>query len=31
MDMRSPMRLAPIVANRMIFVLTDTGRLIALR
>jgi outer membrane protein assembly factor BamB len=31
MDMKSPMRLAPIVANRTIYVLTDTGRLIALR
>jgi outer membrane protein assembly factor BamB len=31
LDMRSPMRLAPVVANRMIFVLTDSGRLIALR
>ncbi len=31
MDMRSPMRLAPVIANRMIYILTDTGRLIALR
>ena len=27
----SPMRLAPVVANRVIYVLTDNGRLIALR
>jgi outer membrane protein assembly factor BamB len=27
----SPMRLGPVVANRTIYVLTDTGRLIALR
>jgi outer membrane protein assembly factor BamB len=31
MDMKSPIRLAPIIANRMIYVLTDSGRLIALR
>jgi len=31
LDMRSPLRLAPVVANRMVFVLTDSGRLIALR
>jgi len=31
LDMRSPIRLAPVVANRMIFVLTDSGRLVALR
>lgn len=31
LDMRSPMRLAPVVANRMVFVLTDSGRLVALR
>ncbi len=31
LDMRSSMRLAPVVANRMIFVLTDSGRLVALR
>lgn len=30
-DVRSPVRLAPIVANRTIYVLTDSGRLIALR
>lgn len=31
LDMRSPMRLGPVVANRMIYVLTDSGRLVALR
>jgi outer membrane protein assembly factor BamB len=31
LDMRDPMRLAPVVANRMIFVLTAAGRLVALR
>jgi outer membrane protein assembly factor BamB len=31
LDLRSPLRLAPVVANRMVFVLTDSGRLIALR
>ncbi|HTE79608.1 MAG TPA: PQQ-binding-like beta-propeller repeat protein [Reyranella sp.] len=31
LDMRSPLRLAPVVANRMVFVLTDSGRLVALR
>jgi outer membrane protein assembly factor BamB len=31
LDMRSSMRLAPVVANRMVFVLTDSGRLVALR
>jgi outer membrane protein assembly factor BamB len=31
MDLKSPIRLAPVIANRMIYVLTDTGRLIALR
>jgi hypothetical protein len=31
MDLKSPLRLAPVIANRMIYVLTDTGRLIALR
>ena len=30
-DVRDPVRLAPIVANRTIYVLTDSGRLIALR
>jgi outer membrane protein assembly factor BamB len=30
-DLRDPVRLAPIVANRTIYVLTDSGRLIALR
>jgi outer membrane protein assembly factor BamB len=30
-EMRGPMRLAPVVANRTIYVLTDSGRLIALR
>ena len=30
-DVRDPMRLAPIVANRTIYVLTDSGRLIAYR
>jgi len=29
--MRAPIRLAPVIANRTIYVLTDTGRLIALR
>ena len=31
LDVRDPVRLAPIVANRTIYVLTDSGRLIALR
>ncbi len=31
MDMKSPIRLAPVIANRTIYVLTDTGRLVALR
>ena len=31
MEVREPMRLAPIIANRTIYVLTDYGRLIALR
>jgi outer membrane protein assembly factor BamB len=31
LDMRSSMRLAPVVANRTIYVLTDSGKLIALR
>ena len=31
LDMRGPMRLGPVIANRMIFVLTDSGRLVALR
>jgi len=31
LDMRAPIRLAPVIANRTIYVLTDTGRLIALR
>jgi outer membrane protein assembly factor BamB len=31
LDLREPMRLAPVVANRMIFVLAASGRLIALR
>jgi outer membrane protein assembly factor BamB len=31
LDIRSPIRLAPVVANRMVFVLTDSGRLVALR
>lgn len=31
MDLRDPVRLGPIVANRTIYVLTDRGRLIALR
>ena len=30
-DMHAPVRLGPVVANRVIYVLTDTGRLIALR
>ena len=30
-DVRDPVRLAPIIANRTIYVLTDSGRLIALR
>lgn len=30
-DLKSPVRLAPVVANRTIYVLTDSGRLIALR
>jgi outer membrane protein assembly factor BamB len=31
LNIGSPMRLAPVVANRVIYVLTDNGRLIALR
>ena len=31
LDVRGPVRLAPIVANRTIYVLTESGRLIALR
>jgi outer membrane protein assembly factor BamB len=31
LDVRDPVRLAPIVANRTIYVLTESGRLIALR
>jgi len=31
MDLRDPMRLGPVIANRTIYVLTDSGRLIALR
>jgi outer membrane protein assembly factor BamB len=31
LDIRSPMRLAPVVANRTVYVLTDSGRLVALR
>ncbi len=31
LDMRAPVRLGPVVANRTIYVLTDTGRLVALR
>jgi outer membrane protein assembly factor BamB len=31
MEVREPMRLAPVIANRTIYVLTDYGRLIALR
>jgi outer membrane protein assembly factor BamB len=31
LDLKSPMRLAPVVANRMIYVLSDSGSLIALR
>jgi outer membrane protein assembly factor BamB len=31
LDVRDPVRLAPIVANRTIYVLTDSGRLVALR
>jgi outer membrane protein assembly factor BamB len=31
MELRSPVRLGPVVAERTIYVLTDTGRLIALR
>jgi len=31
LDLREPMRLAPVVANRMVFVLAASGRLIALR
>jgi outer membrane protein assembly factor BamB len=30
-DVRDPVRLGPVIANRTIYVLTDTGRLIALR
>jgi outer membrane protein assembly factor BamB len=31
LEVREPMRLAPVIANRTIYVLTDYGRLIALR
>ena len=31
LDIRDPMRLAPVVANRVVYILTDSGRLIALR
>lgn len=31
LDMRGPIRLGPVVANRMVYVLTDSGTLIALR
>ncbi len=31
MDLRDPVRLGPVIANRTIYVLTDSGRLIALR
>jgi outer membrane protein assembly factor BamB len=31
MEVRDPMRLGPVIANRTIYVLTDRGRLIALR
>ena len=30
-DMKGPVRLAPVVANRTIYVLTDNGELIVLR
>jgi len=30
-NLNAPVRLAPVIANRTIYVLTDTGRLIALR
>ena len=30
-DVRDPVRLGPVIANRTIYVLTDSGRLIALR
>lgn len=31
LDMRAPIRLAPVVANRTVYVLTDTGQLVVLR
>jgi outer membrane protein assembly factor BamB len=31
LDIKTPMRLGPVVANRMVYVLADSGRLIALR
>jgi outer membrane protein assembly factor BamB len=31
LDLREPMRLAPVIANRTIYILADSGRLIALR
>ncbi|MBL6616142.1 MAG: PQQ-binding-like beta-propeller repeat protein [Reyranella sp.] len=31
LDLRDPIRLGPVIANRTIYVLTDSGRLIALR
>jgi outer membrane protein assembly factor BamB len=31
LDIRDPMRLAPVVANRVVYILADSGRLIALR
>ena len=30
-NLRDPVRLSPVIANRTIYVLTDSGRLIALR
>jgi len=31
LEVREPMRIAPVIANQTIYVLTDHGRLIALR
>jgi outer membrane protein assembly factor BamB len=31
MEMHAPVRLGPVISNRTIYVLTDTGRLVALR
>jgi hypothetical protein len=30
-DIKNPIRLAPVIANQTIYILTDSGRLVALR